>query len=213
MGDNDFPIAMAGQGGSPYEEFDPEMLRRMRQPATAPAGGFKEFLKQYLPKVPGTQKPQGYFREELEGERSYSQAGTDIPDFGIQQAYEQREGGPVFEQMVAGSPSFDLRFPKMPGNQDVEGIPNASPEMLRKFVERKLKNPSGGQELPGFLKKASAEEGADLFAGAFGIPDDIIEKRKTLQEMINKPGYPDDVRRKAQQEWIQLMKQSQVRGA
>lgn len=121
-------------------------------------------LKQYLPKVSGTQKPQGYFREELEGERSYSQAGTDIPDFGIQQAYEQREGGPVFKQIVAGSPSFDLRFPRLPGNQDIEGIPNASPEMLRRFVERKLKNPGGGQELPGFLKKASAENDFGLMA-------------------------------------------------
>ena len=108
MGDNDFPIAMAGQGGSPYEQIDPMMLRRLNQPRTVPEGGFKDFLKQYLPKVPGTQKPQGYFREELEGERSYSQAGTDILDFGIQQAYAQKEGGPVLEQTIAGSPSFEM---------------------------------------------------------------------------------------------------------
>jgi hypothetical protein len=101
MGDTDFPIAMGGQGGSPYEELDPQLLRRLNQPGTVPPGGIKEFLKQYLPKVPGTQKPTGYVREELEGERSFAQSGTGIPDFQVGQAYEQREGGPVFEQMVA----------------------------------------------------------------------------------------------------------------
>jgi len=102
MGATDFPIAMGGQGGSPYEELDPQLLRRLNQPGTVPPGGIKEFLKQYLPKVPGTQKPTGYVREELEGERSFAQSGTGIPDFQVGQAYEQREGGPVFEQMVAG---------------------------------------------------------------------------------------------------------------
>lgn len=107
MGDTDFPIAMGGQGGSPYEELDPLLLRRLNQPSTVPTGGFKEFLKQYLPKVPGTQKPTGYVREELEGSRSFAQSGTDVPDFQAGQSYEQREGGPVFEKMVAGSPSFE----------------------------------------------------------------------------------------------------------
>jgi len=159
MMDNDFPVsfpnvASAGQGGSPYEPIDPAMLQRMQMPGTVPAGGFKEFLKQYLPKVPGTGKPTGYVREELEGSRSYSQTGTDVPDFSVGQQYQQREGGPIMDSMVAsGSPSFDLKMPKIPGGQSAEGIPNASPEMLRRWVERKTKNP-GGQELPGFLKGA-----------------------------------------------------------
>lgn len=197
MGDNDFPIAMAGQGGSPYEELDPEMLRRLRQPATVPPGGFKDFLKQYLPKVPGTQKPQGYFREELEGEKSYAQSGTDIPSFQIGQEYEQKEGGPVFEQMIAGSPSFDLRFPKMPGNQDIEGIPNASPELLRKFVERKLKNPDGGQELPGFLKKASAGDAFGLMAANQG-PSSPVKYDESMGGFVPNPGAgrPANVRYK-----------------
>lgn len=101
MGDNDFPIAMGGVGGSPLQPIDPEYLRKMQQPVTQPEGGFKKFLQDYLPKVPGTQKPQGYVREELEGEKSYSQAGTDIPSFQVGQKYEQREGGPVMEQTTA----------------------------------------------------------------------------------------------------------------
>jgi len=55
------------------------------------------------------------------------------------------------EQLISSSPSFDLSLPRLPGNQDVQGIPNATPELLRRLQERKLKNP-GGQELPGFLK-------------------------------------------------------------
>jgi hypothetical protein len=59
--------------------------------------------------------------------------------------------------ILAGNPSFDLSYPKIPG-RDVEGIPNANePEMRRKLMERFLRNPDGGQELPGFIKKAAAE--------------------------------------------------------
>jgi len=55
------------------------------------------------------------------------------------------------EQLISSSPSFDLRLPRLPGNQDVQGIPNATPELLRRLQERKIRNP-GGQDLPGFLK-------------------------------------------------------------
>ena len=99
--DNDFPVAMGGFGGSPMQPIDPEYLRKMQQPVTQPAGGFKKFLEEYLPKVPGTEKPQGYFREELGGERTYAQSGTDIPSFQVGQAYGQKEGGPVYERTVA----------------------------------------------------------------------------------------------------------------
>jgi hypothetical protein len=56
------------------------------------------------------------------------------------------------ELLFSTSPSFDLNLPRLPGNQDVRGIPNATPEMLRRYLERKIKNP-GGQTLPGFLKQ------------------------------------------------------------
>jgi hypothetical protein len=54
---------------------------------------------------------------------------------------------------IAQGKSFDLRYPKMTGGQSYEGIPNATPEMLRRLKERKVKN-TGTQELPGFLKGA-----------------------------------------------------------
>jgi len=101
MMDNDFPVAMAGFGGSPLQPIDPEYRRKMQLPVTQPEGGVKQFLEQYLPKVPGTQKPQGYFREELGGEKTYAQSGTDIPNFEIGQTYGQMEGGPVFSQLTA----------------------------------------------------------------------------------------------------------------
>ena len=102
MGDTDFPIAMGGGfGGSPLQPIDPDYRDKMLQPGTTPPGGFKEFLQQYLPKVPGTQKPTGYFREDLSGERSYAQSGTDIPSFQVGQSYGQQEGGPIYGQTVA----------------------------------------------------------------------------------------------------------------
>jgi len=54
---------------------------------------------------------------------------------------------------IAQGKSFDLNQPYIPGGQSYEGVPNATPEMLRRLQERKLKN-KGGQELPGFLKNA-----------------------------------------------------------
>ncbi len=57
-------------------------------------------------------------------------------------------------ELVARSPSFDLGYPKVPG-RDLEGIPNANdPVMRERLRQRLLKNPGGGEELPGFLKKA-----------------------------------------------------------
>lgn len=57
-------------------------------------------------------------------------------------------------EILAGSPSFDLSYPKIPG-RDVEGIPNANdPVMREKLRQRLLRNPNYGQELPGFLKRA-----------------------------------------------------------
>lgn len=54
---------------------------------------------------------------------------------------------------IAQGKSFDLNQPFIPGGKSFEGVPNATPEMLRRLQERKLKN-KGGQELPGFLKNA-----------------------------------------------------------
>ena len=54
---------------------------------------------------------------------------------------------------IAQGKSFDLNKPYVPGGQNYEGVPNANPEMLRRLKQRREKN-TGGQELPGFLRKA-----------------------------------------------------------
>lgn len=54
---------------------------------------------------------------------------------------------------IAQGKSFDLQEPYIPGGQSFKGIPNATPDMLRRLQERKLKN-KGGQQLPGFLNEA-----------------------------------------------------------
>ena len=97
----------------------------------------------------------GYLQQYVAGMNRYQQAGTDIPNFGVQTDYAQQAGGPLAGQtLVAGSPSFDLSYPKIPG-RDLEGVPNANdPVMREKLRQRLLKNPEGGQELPGFLKRA-----------------------------------------------------------
>ena len=98
----------------------------------------------------------GYLQQYVRGFEDYSQAGSTIPSLRVQKKHEEEQGGPLVDQtLISASPSFDLSLPKMPGigteQQSIEGVPNATPELLRKYVERKLKNP-GGQELPGFLK-------------------------------------------------------------
>ena len=92
--------------------------------------------------------PYGFLQQYVEGMSGYEQAGTDIPDFRVQKDYAQESGGPLVESYeISGRPSFDLKMPYIPGGQSFEGIPNATPGMLRKLQERKLINP-GGQLLP-----------------------------------------------------------------
>jgi hypothetical protein len=52
----------------------------------------------------------GFLRSYLRGFEDYSQAGTDIPDLRLQEKYGQEQGGPlVSEQLISGSPSFDIQ--------------------------------------------------------------------------------------------------------
>lgn len=111
--------------------------------------------------------PKGFAKGYAYKLNEYEQAGTDIPARKFQdeafKAYGQPlqqgmsiSGQPTFETLLAADPlSFDLRYKKMPMSkgqpQSLEGVPNASPELVNKLIERKLRNP-GGQELPGFLK-------------------------------------------------------------
>jgi len=67
--------------------------------------------------------------------------------------------GAMLEQLapvaeLARGPSFNLKYPKIPG-RDLEGVPNAdSPELREKLRQRLLRDPDGLEELPGFLKGA-----------------------------------------------------------
>ena len=49
--------------------------------------------------------------------------------------------------------SYDLNEPYIPGRQNYKGIPNATPEMLRKLQQKKIKNPGGKETLPPLAKK------------------------------------------------------------
>jgi hypothetical protein len=127
--DNDFPTVMSGN----------------------------DFLTSYIKKYGG-------------GEQ-YSQTGTDIPTFSVGRDFAGGEGTgipPYFNEEfnaspdfggqyqnlgeIAGTPSFDLNKPYIPGQQDYTGIPNATPEMLRRLQQRKTRKTGGQEDLPGFLK-------------------------------------------------------------
>lgn len=48
----------------------------------------------------------------------------------------------------------DLSYPHIPGRR-LEGVPNANdPVMREKLRNRRLRNPAGGEDIPGFLGKA-----------------------------------------------------------
>lgn len=93
----------------------------------------------------------------IKGGESYSQSSTNSPPISFARDYEGGYGTdipPYYRESISASPSFDLGYPKIPG-RNVEGIPNANdPIMREKLRQRLLRNPDGGQELPGFLKKA-----------------------------------------------------------
>jgi hypothetical protein len=105
------------------------------------------------------------------GGAQYSQTGTDIPTFSVGQGFTGGEGtgippyyneevtvspgfGGQYQNLgeIAGTPSFDMSKPYIPGQQDYTGIPNATPEMLGRLRDRRLRNPRGQEDLPGFLK-------------------------------------------------------------
>jgi hypothetical protein len=123
----EFASQPKGSTGGSRGEFDRDYIEKMKQPGTP----MPDWMRQNPP-LPGPQTP---------GESGAQQAfGTQFPT---------PFGGNEFD--VAASPSFDVNKPYIPGKQDYTGIPNATPEMLRRLQQRKMVNP-GGQELPGFLK-------------------------------------------------------------
>ena len=96
MMDNDFPMAMAGSGGSPYQPYVPPAGPSK---PTQPAEGFEEFRKKHG--IKKSSDPSGYLQEYVAGMQGYSQEGTDIPDLRVQTDYAQKSGGPLVSEAVA----------------------------------------------------------------------------------------------------------------
>jgi hypothetical protein len=72
----------------------------------------------------------------------------------------QQVSGKAPKTTVKGfrSQSYDLNEPYIPGRQNYKGIPNATPEMLRKLQQKKIKNPNGKETLPPLAKKATKKK-------------------------------------------------------
>ena len=47
-------------------------------------------------------------------------------------------------KIAGGRFNHDLNKPRLPDNQSIEGVPNATPEMLKKYLKRKIINPGPG---------------------------------------------------------------------
>ena len=78
-------------------------------------------------------------------------------------------------EAIAGGFNHDLSYPKIPG-RDVQGIPNANdPVMREKLRQRLLNNPGGGEDLPGFVKKAEGQFGDQnpLAFGSSNLPNAV----------------------------------------
>jgi len=78
-------------------------------------------------------------------------------------------------EAIAGGFNHDLSYPKIPG-RDVQGIPNANdPVMREKLRQRLLNNPGGGEDLPGFVKKAEGQFGNQnpLAFGSSNLPNAV----------------------------------------
>lgn len=94
MMDNDFPMLTKETSNprSPYDIYKAPDWAKPRQPK---------------PEEPDQTEPVkkaealGYLQEYVAGMNRYQQAGTDIPDFGIQTDYAQQAGGPLMGRTVA----------------------------------------------------------------------------------------------------------------
>ena len=103
-------------------------------------GGPQEGDYSNMPVIPWEKGEEDLYEQQMEGYRN--------------RAFPRQWDDDDAPEILAGGPSFDLSYPKIPG-RDVEGIPNANdPVMREKLRQRLLKNPGYGQDLPGFLRKA-----------------------------------------------------------
>jgi len=141
MMDNDFPLigARTTDPRSPRDEFVPQ-----------------DWQKNLFPRQPEKQKPEeqgpvkqagtlGYLQQYVAGMNRYQQAGTDVPNFGVQTDYAQQAGGPLMGRTIAqGIPvGEDPIFPM--GQEEFsdyvrgrleqrKGIQNPLPEEMRRRI-------------------------------------------------------------------------------
>jgi hypothetical protein len=110
MFDNDFPY----QGDSRFRDF---LYRREIPHNDFPYQGnprLRDFLdRREKPRFQNflnrnEDSASGYLQQYVKGMQDYSQAGTDIPDFRVQDQYAQEQGGPLInETTVSKTPSFE----------------------------------------------------------------------------------------------------------
>lgn len=86
----------------------------------------------------------GFLQQYASGMQDYSQAGENIPDFGVKEEYAQEQGGPLISRTIRYSPpNAILKTPALD-----------SPYMDQ-LIERKFKplTPPGpkGPQLPSFV--------------------------------------------------------------
>jgi hypothetical protein len=107
MMDNDFPMITKETSNprSPYDVYK------------APDWAKPKYPQQ--PQEPEQEGPVknaaglGYLQEFIAGMNRYQQAGTDVPDFGVQMDYAQQAGGPLVAQGIPVG-----QDPNLPMDQD-----------------------------------------------------------------------------------------------
>lgn len=97
----------------------------------------------------------GFLKSYSRGMSDYSQAGEMIPDLRMQNRYAQEAGGPlVQENLISGSPSFDLSVP------DIPALGPETPASMRRQQLEML--------MPGFTERArrAREKYSNIMRGA-----------------------------------------------
>lgn len=155
MMDNDFPL-ITSPPGLRSTQYPRDQFGRPSGFRTPPINGTDPSFS--IQKLPHTlDSGLNFLQNFISGSQNYSQAGTDIPSFGLNRDYEGGYGtdfDPYYRESISATPSFDLGYPKIPG-RNLEGVPNANdPIMREKLRQRLLRNPKGGEDLPGFVKQA-----------------------------------------------------------
>ena len=161
--DNDFPMVMGGNdfltsyikkygGGEQYSQTGTDIptFSVGRDFEGGEGTGIPPYYTEEVSSTPiwGGASQQEVPRDVIEK----LQQPVKIPGKEFFDKFREQWGLPPRGLEQAAAPSFDVNKPYIPGQQDYTGIPNATPEMLRRLQQRKTRNPGGQEDLPGFLK-------------------------------------------------------------